>query len=55
VSCTPYLRFLDHVVIRVRAQGAVSVLDMRSVSELGTSDLGINARRIHAFIAELKK
>jgi Protein of unknown function (DUF1499) len=55
IDHTSFLRFRDNVVIRVRAQGAGSELDMRSVSEVGTSDLGMNAKRIRAFIAELKK
>jgi uncharacterized protein (DUF1499 family) len=55
IDHTSFLRFRDNVVIRVRAQGAESVLDMRSVSEVGTSDLGMNAKRIRTFIAELKK
>jgi Protein of unknown function (DUF1499) len=55
IDHTSFLRFRDNVVIRVRAQGAGSELDIRSVSEVGTSDLGINAKRIRVFIAELKK
>jgi hypothetical protein len=55
IDTTSVLRFRDMVSIRVRSDGAGSVLDIRSVSEVGTSDLGVNAKRIRAFISELKK
>lgn len=42
--------FQDDVVIRVReAQGQVAI-DLRSVSRIGQSDLGANAKRIAAFL-----
>ena len=53
--------FKDDIVIRVRegkrgkhAKNRVDV-DVRSVSRLGRSDLGANARRIEAFITDLKQ
>jgi hypothetical protein len=55
IDTTSVLRFRDMVSIRVLSDGAGSVLDIRSVSEVGTSDLGVNANRIRAFISELKK
>lgn len=42
--------FKDDVVVRVRAAGDGSVVDLHSVSRVGQSDLGQNARRIGRFI-----
>ena len=46
---TRFFRFVDDVVIRVRPQGAGSVVDLRSNSRVGGGDLGANAGRIRAF------
>ncbi len=48
-------RFKDDVVIRARAaeNGAASIIDMRSVSRVGRSDLGANAERIRQFLSDL--
>lgn len=50
-----YIRFRDDVVIRIVPVdgGAGSRVDMRSVSRIGVGDLGVNARRIRAFLAAL--
>lgn len=50
-----YIRFHDDVVIRITptADGTASRVDMRSVSRVGVSDLGVNARRIRSFLAAL--
>ena len=49
--------FKDDIVIRVRerkrSQNSVNV-DVRSVSRLGRSDLGANARRVVVFLTDLK-
>lgn len=53
-----FFRFKDDVVLRIRADPARlggSVVDMRSVSRVGTSDIGINAQRIRTFLADLAK
>ena len=42
--------FKDDVVIRIRATGSGSRIDLRSASRVGLSDLGANARRIGQFI-----
>jgi len=43
--------FKDDVVIRVRpSEGGGSVLDVRSVSRVGGSDMGANAERIRAYL-----
>lgn len=46
--------FKDDVVLVVSADGAGSAVDMRSVSRVGISDLGANAKRIEALLAALK-
>jgi uncharacterized protein (DUF1499 family) len=45
--------FKDDVVVRVRAEGAGSRVDVRSVSRVGQSDLGANARRVRKFLSKL--
>ncbi len=47
--------FKDDVVLRARPVegGAATVVDMRSVSRVGVSDLGVNAERIRDFLADL--
>ena len=53
-SYASYIRFEDEVVIRARPDGADRTLvDMRSVSRVGISDLGVNARRIQDFLEDL--
>jgi uncharacterized protein (DUF1499 family) len=41
--------FVDDIVIRVRRTETGTVIDLRSVSQVGVSDLGANAKRIRAF------
>ena len=45
--------FKDDVVIRVRADGAGSRIDVRSKSRVGRSDVGANAKRIREYTARL--
>lgn len=45
--------FIDDVVIRVTAAGDGSRVDVRSVSRVGKSDIGTNARRIRKFLDSL--
>ena len=48
-------RFKDDVVIRVRpAPGGGSLVDLRSVSRVGVSDVGVNAERVRAFLKDLQ-
>jgi uncharacterized protein (DUF1499 family) len=50
-----FFRFRDDVVIRARpAPGGGSLIDMRSISRVGGSDVGMNAKRIRAFLADLQ-
>ena len=49
---TSIFHFVDDIVVRVRPDAAGSVLDIRSKSRDGKSDLGANAKRINAFFDE---
>lgn len=52
-----FIRYKDDIVLRVvpTTDGHGSIVDMRSVSRIGVSDLGVNAKRIRAFLAALQK
>lgn len=51
-----FFRFKDDVVVRVRpAPGGGSLVDMRSISRVGASDVGVNAKRVRAFLADLQR
>jgi uncharacterized protein (DUF1499 family) len=54
VAETWLFRFRDDFAVRVRARGDETVIDMRSRSRDGKGDVGTNARRIRAFLAELR-
>jgi uncharacterized protein (DUF1499 family) len=47
--------FKDDVIIRIMAQDKMSNIDIRSVSRVGKSDLGANAKRIRIFLKEMQK
>lgn len=50
-----FFRFKDDVVVRVRpAPDGGSLVDMRSISRVGGSDVGMNAKRVRAFLADLQ-
>lgn len=51
---TFWFGFKDDVVVRVRPEGSGSIVDIRSVSRVGQSDLGKNAARISEILAGLK-
>jgi hypothetical protein len=55
-SYAAWIRFNDDVVVRARPtpDGKGSLVDMRSVSRVGVGDLGYNANRVRAFLADLK-
>lgn len=56
-ATTFFFRFKDDVVIRIRADPARpggSIVDMRSISRVGQSDIGVNAQRIRSFLADLR-
>jgi uncharacterized protein (DUF1499 family) len=48
-STSRVFRFVDDIVVRVRPDGGGSIVDVRSTSRVGESDLGANAARIRAF------
>ncbi len=55
-ATTSLFRFRNDVVLRVRPaeNGAESIIDMRSVSRVGIGDMGVNAKQIRAFLADLE-
>ena len=50
---TPWFGFKDDIVVRVTPSSAGTRVDVRSVSRVGRSDLGLNARRIRTFLDRL--
>jgi hypothetical protein len=52
---TFWFRFKDDVVIRIReADDGGAVVDARSLSRVGGGDVGTNARRLRALLAEMR-
>jgi hypothetical protein len=52
---TFFFRFKDDVVLRARpAPGGGSLVDMRSISRVGGSDVGVNAKRVRDFLRDLQ-
>lgn len=47
--------FKDDVAVRIRPDGEGSAIDVRSTSRVGISDLGANAARIKALLADVAK
>jgi uncharacterized protein (DUF1499 family) len=54
VDTSRLFHFQDDVVIRVRPDGAGSRVDVRSKSRDGQGDLGVNAKRIRAYVDALE-
>lgn len=54
IETTRWFGFRDDIVVRIKAEGSGSRVDIRSKSRVGRSDLGANARRIRAFSEKLK-
>jgi uncharacterized protein (DUF1499 family) len=50
---TRWFGFKDDVVVRLTPQGNGTRIDVRSVSRVGLSDVGTNAKRIRAFLESL--
>jgi len=50
---TRIMGFKDDVVIRISTKEGKSIVDMRSVSRVGISDMGTNAARIKLFLNDL--
>ena len=51
---TTFMGFVDDVVIRITPDGIGSIVDVRSVSRMGGSDVGKNAQRIRTYVRTLK-
>jgi uncharacterized protein (DUF1499 family) len=51
---TPWFGFKDDIVVRLTPWGSGTRVDMRSVSRIGVSDVGTNAKRVREFMNELK-
>lgn len=52
-ATTPFVGFKDDVVIRVRADGAKTLVDVRSKSRIGKGDMGVNAKRVREYSERL--
>jgi hypothetical protein len=50
---TFWFGFKDDIVIRIYPAGGRSLVDVRSVSRVGVSDVGTNAKRIRIFLAKV--
>ncbi|MBO0863156.1 MAG: DUF1499 domain-containing protein [Chloracidobacterium sp.] len=50
-----FFKFKDDVTVTITHEGDATVVNVRSISHLGKGDMGINARRIRKFQAELAK
>ncbi len=53
IAVSRVFHFVDDIVVRVRRDGADSIVDVRSKSRDGRSDMGANAARIRRFRDEL--
>jgi uncharacterized protein (DUF1499 family) len=54
-AAVSFIRFYDDVVLRITpTPDGQSRVDMRSVSRIGVSDFGVNAKRIEEFLAALQ-
>lgn len=54
VATTAWFGFKDDVVVRITRDGEGALVDVRSKSRLGLSDVGTNARRIRRFMALMR-
>jgi uncharacterized protein (DUF1499 family) len=52
---TRWFGFKDDIAIRITTVPEGTRVDLRSVSRVGRSDVGTNAKRIREFVADLKK
>jgi hypothetical protein len=52
---TAWFGFKDDIVVRLANSSSGSRIDVRSVSRVGKSDVGTNARRIRAYLARVKQ
>lgn len=54
---TRFFRFKDDVIVRARKdrEGKGTIVDMRSISRVGGSDVGVNAKRIREYLKDLRQ
>ncbi len=50
---TFWFGFKDDIIVRIQPDSTGSLVDVRSVSRVGVSDLGANARRIRKYLTLL--
>jgi uncharacterized protein (DUF1499 family) len=53
-TMTIWFRFKDDVIVRIRASGSGSRVDVRSLSRVGGGDVGTNFGRIRSYLDILK-
>jgi uncharacterized protein (DUF1499 family) len=53
-ATTFWFGFIDDIIIRVTSVDHRSIIDIRSVSRVGRSDAGTNARRVRTFLKRLR-
>lgn len=53
-ATTFWFGFKDDVVVRIAADGSGSRIDVRSLSRIGHSDVGANAKRVRDYLAKVK-
>ena len=52
-ATTPWFGFRDDVIVRIRDANGGSRIDVRSVSRVGSSDLGANAKRVRDYLSRI--
>ena len=53
-ATTFWFGFKDDIVVRIAADGGGSRVDVRSLSRIGKSDVGANAKRVREYLAKVK-
>ena len=53
-ATTFWFGFKDDIVVRIAADGTGSRVDVRSLSRIGKSDVGANAKRVREYLAKVK-
>jgi uncharacterized protein (DUF1499 family) len=53
-ATTFWFGFKDDIVVRITAEGGGSRVDVRSLSRIGKSDVGANAKRVREYLAKIK-
>jgi uncharacterized protein (DUF1499 family) len=54
-ATTGFFGFKDDVIVRVRPDAKGSRIDVRSVSRVGKSDVGMNAKRIREYLGTIRE